>query len=178
MSLFDITQSTGNNDGGHAIVASLITLADFDATSYPGLVAAPATNADLVTLEAGDMTAIVGKKWTKLQAMIEKIGASLSSEGSAGSKNLVSMPKIRLENLTAEELGFVKSLKSVPLLIVLKDLAGTQWLYGTPDLPCYLEEVNGDWGTAAADDKFIEFTLRHIAEPHVYPGSISYAVVV
>ena len=177
MSLFDITQSTANNDGGHAIVASIIPLADLDTSSFPAI-AGSSTNAEFVTLAAGDITAVVGKKWIKLQAQIEKIGAAVSSEGSTGSKTLVSMPKLRFENLTASELGFVKNLKSIPCLVVLKDLSGVQWIYGTPDLPAYVEEISGDFGTAVADDKFIEVTLRHIAEPLVYPGNISYAVVV
>lgn len=175
--LFDIVQSTANNDGGHSIVASIIPLADFSVSSWPGL-AGTATNAEFVTLDTGDMVAVSGKKWIKLQAQIEKIGASISSEGSTGSKNIVSMPKIRLENLTASELGFVKNLKSIPCLIVLKDLAGVQWCYGTPDLPAYVEEITGEFGVAAGDDKFIEVTLRHIAEPLVYPGAISYVAVV
>lgn len=176
--MFDIVQSNKNNDGGHSIVASFLSLEDLDATSWPGLIASPTTNGEAVTLDTGDIVAKSTKKWIKVSTEIEMNGAALSSEGSPGSLSLVGAPVIKFNNLTEEELGFVKNIKNKQGLWVLKDMAGTQWCYGTPDLPAKLQEMAGDMGRAIADDKFLEFTIRSVQEPAVYPGAISYAAVV
>jgi hypothetical protein len=176
--MFDVAQSTANNDGGHSIIASFLPLTDLDVSSWPALTAAPTTNALTLTLEAGDIDAVSGKKWVKISTQTEMIGADIGSEGSVGSISMVGSPKVRFNNCTGEELGFINSKKNVPGLMVLKDRAGVQWLYGSPDFPCYLSEASGSFGTNNADDKFAEFTLRSIDLPKIYTGAISYIVVV
>lgn len=174
--LFDIAQSTKNNDGGHSILASFLPLADLDATSWPGLIASPSTNAETITLDAGDIVAVTGKKWIKISSETEMIGSTIGSEGSEGSVNMVGQPSIKFNNLTAEEIGFLKSVKNVPGIWVLKTRSGDQWYYGSPDFPAKATEASGEFGTNTADDKTATLNIRAV-EFGIYPGSISYTTV-
>lgn len=174
--MFDLTQSTDNNDGGHAVVASFIPLADLDVSSWPGLIASPSNNAEKITLDDGDIAAVSGKKVIKITGETEMFGSELGSEGSAGSINMVGQPTLKFNNLTAEEIGFIQSVKNVPGIWFLKDRAGKTWYYGSPDFPAKATEASGSFGVLASDDKVAMITLRAV-EFGIYPGSISYDVV-
>lgn len=175
--MFDVAQSNANNDGGHAVVASFLPYEDADLTTWPGLIASPSTNAESITLDTGDLVAKSGKKWIQITTETEMIGATVGSEGSKGSISMVGQPNLKFNNCTAEELGFINSVKNKAGFWVIKDLAGTQWIYGTPDLPASASEASAEFGTAVGDDKTAMIAIRAVEVPKVYPGAISYAAV-
>lgn len=176
--LLRLDEADVNNDGGFKTTASII-YAD-DIANWPGLVPVPAGEEDLVSLDpaGGDITAKVGKRWSKFTVQIEKMGGDFSSEGSVGSLNTVSAPVITFDNLTKKQVGWLKNLKNKPIVVMVKDLANQQIIFGEPDLAAYFQSYSGSWGTAAGDDKQLTFTLRAIGEPFYYEGNISYEVVV
>ncbi len=176
--MYSVAQSTKSSKGGHKRTAWIIPADDANATTWPGRIANPSTNAEYVSLEAGEATAIVGKAWRKIVTQIEQLGAAGNAEGTTGSKNLASFPKIRINNLTADELGFVVSMIGIGLIYCAVRVNGDQWMYGSPELPCYLDNVEYDFGTKVEDDAFIEFTLRCVEEPALYSGSLTDEVVV
>lgn len=176
MDISDVLRNDANNDGGFQTILSIIPASDIDV--FPGLKAAPATDLDLVTMEVGEITAKVGKRWTKIETNIEKIGNKLSSEGSVGSLNLVNSPTITLDNLTDKEYAFLVGVLNKPVVIGMKDLLGKQPVYGTPELPAYITEASGDSGTAVSDDKSLTITVRSISPAAFYAGGFSYVAVV
>jgi hypothetical protein len=175
MGLYDMLQSSSNNNGGHSRIASIIHADEVDPASFPALVGG--SFADEATFAVGDIIALATFKWHKITSETEQIGSAVSSEGSKGSMTPISSPKLRFNNLSAAELGFLKSIANQPVIICLEAANGEKFIYGSVTTPCMVSEIGGDFGTGVGDDKFAEVTFRAVDIPTLYPGSISYGVV-
>lgn len=175
MSVLDILASNwqgSNNDGGFNSTL-YVALAD-DIATMPGKVAAPATNADYGSLEAGEITFKSTKNFAQIQVLPDSAGGEVAGEGSMGSVNFGGSPRFTIANLNADVLGFMRSIANKALVIGTVTPAGEKLVWGSLDAPAYLmPDSNGQFGTAIGDDKQAELVFRATQGVFFYGGSFS-----
>lgn len=94
--------------------------------------------------------------------------------GAIGSKSFEETFEFTVNGLDAEQLEWCRNLLNIPGVFLCADKKGVIHVLGSKDDPAYLQEVDGDTGATATDQRAIKYIIRATtASPAIYTGTIN-----
>ncbi len=125
-----------------------------------------------------DITFIAGKGWAKIVIQSDMGEVKVSLVGNKGNKKTKSSLDFYVPGNSKKLLGFLRTLKNVPLEFLATERDGQKRLIGDKFNPAYISEAEGTTGKGGEDDKGVQFTIESYSVPAVYEGTIQLPAVV
>lgn len=122
---------------------------------------------------ATDITFAAGKGFGKISLQSDTGEVLLALVGNKGNKKTKSSFNFYVPSNSKKLLGFVRTMKNVPMLFAVTERDGQKRLIGDKFNPAYLSEVAGTTGKGGEDDKGFQFTIEAYGVPIVYEGVIT-----
>ena len=135
-----------------------------DVDVWPVLTDPIVNPADLVTFEAA-FTMKLGKRFWKFEVMVRKNKMTFTGAGQRGSKSFINRVELIRTDQSAELLGWITSYMSQPIVVIGQTLDGDLRVFGTDDLPAFMEEFEGDGGADVSDAKETKIIIESVGDP-------------
>jgi hypothetical protein len=120
-------------------------------------------------------TAIVfaaGKGFGKIIVQADSGEVNIDLVGNKGNKKTKVSFSFYVPSNNAKLLGFVRTMKNVPMLFCVQERDGQKRLVGDKFNPAYMSEVKGTTGKGGEDDKGVQFTIESFCIPIVYTSTL------
>jgi hypothetical protein len=172
MDLSDLMRDrNANNDGG---LKRTVFLADADLIdSIPAPAAAPANYGEVVTISA-DIIHKSGGCFHKIETFVEHNQLDMALVGSKGSLSEKYTVTLDRDNIDASTLGWIRSNRNAPFVLIIGLLDGKFLMLGDKDLPVALINSEGTTGRLVEDDKHIPLIFEAVGQTaFYYEGEIS-----
>jgi hypothetical protein len=125
---------------------------------------------------AEDITFAAGKGFSKITLQSDTGEVKLDLVGNKGNKKTKNSFSFYVPGNAKKLLGFVRTMKNIPMLYLVTERDGQKRLIGDKFNPAYLSEVAGTTGKGGEDDKGIQFTIEAFGVPIVYEGVVTLMV--
>lgn len=140
----------------------------------PAIDTANATLSDLATISA-DITMVSGKGFFKLAVQSETGEIKDELVGNKGNKKVKSTFDFFVANTDAQNIGFIRRFKNIPMVFLVKEKSGRVRKLGSKSVPIFMEAANMTTGKGAEDDTGMQITLSVVSSmpAPVYTGAIA-----
>lgn len=125
-----------------------------------------------VTVEE-DLEFVAGKGFGKITVQSDTGEVRLELPGNKGNKKTKSVFEFTVAGNNKKTLGFLRTMKNIPMLFVVTERDGQKRQIGDKYNPAYMMEVAGTTGKTGEDDKAVTFTIEAYGVPIVYEGVIT-----
>ena len=171
MILQDLIWPNGQDNDGGVGSEHYYALID-DVRTWPVIAPTPTNFTGKVTL-TGSFVMKPGKKFQKIYCTLEKGMIASTQVGERDGKSYETIATLHFPGNTPEMIGFLEHLKNSNIVLVVRELMGTQRVLGSQYLPANIETSAVTTGTAVADLKGATFTVRSIGRiAPIFTGSV------
>jgi hypothetical protein len=113
-----------------------------------------------------------GKGFGSITVQSDSGEVTVDLVGNKGNKKTKSSFSFYVPGNSKKLLGFLRTLKNVPMLYCVSERDGQKRLIGDKFNPAYMSEAKGTTGKGGEDDKGIQFTIESFCIPIVYESTL------
>ncbi len=131
------------------------------------------TYEERITIPTTGLVPATGKGFKEVDILLDMNEITTSLVGKKGNKKSKTDLDCYIPGFKGKVIGFVHTLKNVPLIISIKDSAGQNWIIGDKINPAYIDTAEAKTGKTVEEDSGVTIKITSNAIPRMYNGTIT-----